>query len=520
MLFNSYIFVLTFLPAALLGYWVAVRISARAATVWLIACSLVFYGSWNASFLVLLLCSICFNYSVGTGLAALPEGQRRRWLFFVGIAANLLLLAFYKYLGPVVNFFEDYGIITDRAHLNIILPLGISFFTFTQIGYLVDRHDGLGKNLGFPRYMLFVTFFPHLVAGPILHIREVGPQITDPATFCIRGEGLASGLTLFTMGLFKKLVLADPLSGPVGAAFSHTAGLALFPAWAAALAYTVQLYFDFSGYSDMAIGLARMFNFRFPVNFDSPYKSRNTIEFWTRWHITLSRYLALLLYNPIAMRITRWRVSRGQKVSHKALAKPGAFLQMVAVPTFYTMLLGGIWHGAGIPFIIWGALNALYLVICHAWRVFVPHARNLSPSKTMIAGQILLTYIAWTVSTVFFRAATTTDALNMLGGMIGLHGIAPSLTANARQPESLSTDITAIATLTELAVSFAIIWCLPNTQQILADYRPILEDIRQPAPKWMRWRPSLGWALAIALTMAVCLIMLGKRNSAFLYYAF
>jgi D-alanyl-lipoteichoic acid acyltransferase DltB (MBOAT superfamily) len=533
MLFNSYAFLFAFLPLSLLGYYLAGKLGKTAAIAWLALCSLTFYGMWNASFLVLLVSSICFNYAIGTAVGRSEEGRKKQYLFAFGVAANLAVLAFYKYLGPLVGFLQYYGLITSRAHLDIILPLGISFFTFTQIGYLVDRRDGLGENLDFLRYTVFVTFFPHLIAGPILHIREIGPQLLDRCVLRLKAECVAPGLAMFAIGLSKKVLLADPLSDVVAAGFGHSAAIALVPAWIAAAAYTLQLYFDFSGYSDMAIGIARMFGIKFPLNFDSPYKTRGAIEFWQRWHMTLSRYLGLLLYNPVAMRITRWRVAHGQKISHKALATPSAFFTMIMVPIFYTMALAGIWHGAGLQFLIFGLLNAFYLSANHAWRVFLPQNKKALPRRETVVLQVLLTYMAWTVSLVFFRSATCTEALHLLSGMAGLRGIGIPLHmvgalnklghAGRWIAQHTAKDdplhIASLQTIVRLIATFAVVWAAPNSQQIMAAFSPVLEEIREPAPVRMQWRPNMAWGLVIGGLLCID-VMSFRQTSVFLYFQF
>ncbi len=233
-------------------------------------------------------------------------------------------------------------------------PLGISFFTFTQIGYLLDCRNGLARDRSPLNYTLFVAFFPHLIAGPILHNREIMPQFADAATYRYSAHNLAAGLGIFLLGLLKKCLLADPCAAVVGPGFANPDALTFFPAWQVALSYSLQLYFDFSGYSDMAIGLARMFNVRFPLNFNSPYKARSVIEYWQRWHMTLTRYLNLCLYDPLALAITRRRRARGQSTRREAQATPLGFAQMVLLPIFVTMTLAGIRHGSGPTFLVFG----------------------------------------------------------------------------------------------------------------------------------------------------------------------
>ncbi|MBT5260335.1 MAG: MBOAT family protein, partial [Nitrospina sp.] len=347
MLFNSYAFIFLFLPVTLLGFQlIGNRGHCRVAVSWLIGASLFFYGWWNPAYLGLILTSILFNYAVGVSLGSRPA----KTVLVVGIAANLGLLGYFKY----ANFFVDnINALTgsDIVLERIILPLAISFFTFQQITYLVDTYRGETQECDFLRYCLFVTFFPQLIAGPIVHHREMMPQFAKD-TFCrLKAKHLAVGLTIFSVGLFKKVILADGIavySTPVFDAAEAGVILTFVDAWCGALAFTFQLYFDFSGYSDMAIGLGRMFGIILPVNFFSPYKASNIIEFWRRWHITLSRFARDYLYIPLGGN------------------RKGTLLRFANL--MITMLLIGLWHGAGWTFVIWGGLHGSYLVINHGWH--------------------------------------------------------------------------------------------------------------------------------------------------------
>lgn len=530
MLFNSFVFLFAFLPLALLGYAIAGRVGERAAVTWLAICSLAFYGFWNTSFLILLTGSILFNYAVGTTVGRLPDGRRKSLLFAFGVVANVLLLVCYKYLDPTVSFLQDYGLIIDQTRLNIVLPLGISFFTFTQIGYLVDRRDHVGENLDFLRYVVFVTFFPHLIAGPILHIRDIGPQLLKRDTFRVAADRVAPGLALFILGLSKKVLIADPLGEPVAAAFTQAQTTGLIPAWVGAVSFALQLYFDFSGYSDMAMGLAHIFGFRFPINFASPYKTRGIIELWQHWHITLSRYLGLLLYNPLAMRITRWRISRGKKINRKALATPAAFLSMVALPTFYTMTIAGIWHGAGLQFIVFGLLNGTCLTINHAWRVFGPQSEH-QPGWAANAGLVAFNLLTWSLALVFFHAVDFQQAEQMLCAMFGANGLAlpPYLGAALAHLDAAGRWLNVHATvghgattihgMIRLILTLAIVWGLPNTQQLMAEKSPSIEAVNDPAPAWMQWRPDWKWSVFLGALLCADLLSF-RQTSVFLYFQF
>ncbi len=336
MLFNSYEFLFYFLPATLLGYVVACRLGRGAVIGWLALASIFFYGYWKPAFLVLLAVSILLNFTCS--LLILKMTDRVKWKRLVlggGIAANLLLLGYYKYFFPLLNFLHGHGI-GGKEWPGVLLPLGISFFTFTQIGYLIDLSQGSAERQSFIDYVLFVTFFPHLIAGPILHHSEIMPQFTAER-HQVNLSDLAVGCTWFVMGLFKKVAIADVMAKTADPAFGNPGSLTFLHAWGGLLSYALQLYFDFSGYSDMALGLARMFSIEFPLNFDSPYKAKNMAEYWQRWHMTLTRYLNLYLYNPISLWVVRRRVAAGKKVSRKVAATPEGFLNMIAFPTMTTM---------------------------------------------------------------------------------------------------------------------------------------------------------------------------------------
>ena len=289
MLFNSYAFLFVFLPVALGGFIFAGRFSRPIAGVWLIVCSFVFYGWWNPAFCFVLAASILFNYAISL-LLVRTEGSPRRCniILVIGIALNLAALVYFKYLAWLVGLLDE-AFAAGFDVPNIVLPLGISFFTFTQIGYLVDCATGVARDRNPLNYVLFVTFFPHLIAGPILHNQDIMPQFASPATYRWSSTNAAVGSGIFVLGLLKKGVLADHAGIGVAEAFAHPDGLSLFAAWQASLSYSLQLYFDFSGYSDMAIGIARMFNVTLPLNFNSPYKATSVIDYWQRWHMNLTR---------------------------------------------------------------------------------------------------------------------------------------------------------------------------------------------------------------------------------------
>ena len=523
MLFNSDIFLFVFLPVVLLGYYLLGRVARRAAAGWLIGASFFFYGWWNPAYVPLLLASVTFNYLCGLAiLANAAAPQRQSVIAILGISANLGALLYYKYLFPFLGVLHAHGILGAQFQASILLPLGISFFTFTQIGYLVDCRQGVAKERGATDYFLFVTFFPHLIAGPILHHAEIMPQFARSETYRLRAENLSVGFTIFVIGLAKKVLLADSLATTADAGFAHFEALRMVGAWSALLSYSLQLYFDFSGYSDMAIGIARMFGVRFPLNFNSPYKARSIIDFWQRWHMTLTRYITLYLYNPIVLMITRARVARGLGISRRATATPGGFTTLIVLPTLFTMAIAGIWHGAGLQFLIFGLLHGAYLSINHAWRVFGPRTPQVARFRVRdIAagvGQCLLTYLAVLVGQVFFRADSTFSAISLLARAIGLHGI--DLSAADLPAVDIRGDHAQMLHALRIAALFAIVWFLPNTQQIMARFEPTSSKMAEPTQRYWQWQPSLSWGLVITVLLVMTLVQRLGDPAKFLYFQF
>ena len=507
MLFNSYVFVFAFLPVSLAGFFVLATMGRQLARIWLIAVSLVFYGWWNPDFLPLLGVSILGNFLISRLLLAVADRARLQgWLLGGAVALNLAALVHYKYLAAVLGFLRLHDI-TDMVFADPALPLGISFFTFTQIGYLADCRGTspvVRRGSGWLDYALFVTFFPHLIAGPVLHHREMMPQFSVPANFRPIAANLAFGLGLFTLGLLKKCLLADPTGLVVAPGFAQAGNLALFASWQVALSYSLQLYFDFSGYSDMAVGLARMFNLRFPVNFNSPYKARSVIEYWQRWHITLTRYLTQYLFNPITMALLRHRAARGLPVGRAAQETLAGFALMLVLPLSVTMGLAGIWHGAGWNFLVFGLLHGFYLSVNHAWRIFGGKSPR-QPGRGTAIVSIGFTYLAVLVGAVIFRAPNLGAASDLLAGMAGMHGAGVTIPSDAREQGRLALD------LVWLGLLYAIVWGMPNTQEIMG-------EVAGRAPVW-RWRLSLPWAIGFGVAAAVGLLSIGGTGE-FLYFQF
>jgi len=520
-LFNSYFFLFAYLPVVLSVFFVLGRRSRTWASMWLAASSVFFYGWWNPAYVGLLLGSILFNYAIGYSLAhsaGAAGASNRKIVLAFGIAGNLALLGYYKYANFLV---DNLNLLlgSDYVLAGIILPLGISFFTFTQIAFLVDAYQGKAREYNFIHYCLFVTYFPHLIAGPVLHHKEMMPQFTQPDTYRIQASHIAVGATIFFIGLFKKVVLADGVAPYAAPAFDAAAAgepLELFQAWGGALAYTMQLYFDFSGYSDMAIGLSRLFGITLPLNFHSPYKAVNIIEFWRRWHMTLSRFLRDYLYIPLGG-------------NRKGGTRRYANLVI-------TMLLGGLWHGAAWTYVIWGGLHGGYLVINHLWRALrrkLGHDLSRTTWRGRVAGTAI-TFVAVVVGWVFFRAANLEAALVMLRAMAGWSGVtlpaafAASL-GELRVPlEALGLHFrlgggSQFVSLYSWVIALSLIaFFAPNTQEIMRHWRPGFDAAHALASvknTRLAWAPTVGWAIVISMVAAAGILSL-SHPSEFLYFQF
>jgi alginate O-acetyltransferase complex protein AlgI len=512
MLFNSISFIFFFLPATLAGFFLIGRSSHRGAAAWLTAASLFFYGWWSPVLLALLVPSVAANYIAGLAIAR-SAGPMRRALLIAGVAGNLLVLGYFKYanfflasLNAVANTGFDLG--------QIVLPIGISFFTFTQIAFLVDTCRGEARAYDPIHYALFVTNFPHLIAGPILHHKEIVPQFERPGMYRLDYQDVSVGLTIFCIGLFKKMVVADGVAPFVAPAFAAHDPVMFFAAWGGALAYTLQIYFDFSGYSDMAIGLARLFGVTFPLNFHSPYKAGNIVDFWRHWHMTLSRFLREYLYFPLGGN-RRGRLRR--------------YLNLMI-----TMLLGGLWHGAAWTFVIWGGLHGLYLMIHHAWHG-LRERRGLPAQASSALGRGIaraVTFLAVVVAWVFFRADSLPQAWTVLKGMTGGNGIEASAGLLTRMGAAggwlaghgilVPVPGGGWSLVVWLAVLLPIVWFAPNTQQIMADYRPALAVPKEVAGRfwrWFTWRPGLVWAGATACLALAAFARL-RHVTEYIYFNF
>ncbi|HEY6454257.1 MAG TPA: MBOAT family protein [Steroidobacteraceae bacterium] len=493
MLFNSFIFALLFLPITLGGFFLIARRSHGAAALWLALASLVFYGWWNPRFVTLLLASVAFNYLIGRAIARAVArgtvGALARLLTFTAIAVDLLTLGVFKYLNFFIATADSFApSLLPLTH--IVLPLGISFFTFTQIAFVVDAYRGIAREYNPIHYLLFVTYFPHLIAGPILHHKQMMPQFALAAVYRPKSANLFAGAAVFTIGLAKKVLLADSFSEYSLPVFTmaHTGVQPPFSmAWLGLLAYSLQIYFDFSGYSDMAIGLSRLFGIHLPVNFNSPYKAVNIVDFWRRWHMTLSQFLRDYLYVPLG----------GNR--HGKLRR---YINLMV-----TMLLGGLWHGANWTFVIWGGLHGAYLIVVHAWQA-VRTRIGITGDGNSVSGTAfakLLTFLAVAMAWVFFRAESFGAASRMLRAMFDSapDSLWQDLRHNLVPPDS-PAYIIALFTAGILIVS-----TFPNAQELSA-------RLEQP-PRALR---VVGIGALIVVVLLLVAIDESRGVSEFIYFNF
>lgn len=475
MLFNSYSFILIFLPATLVGYYLLRKsVNVRAANALLVLASLVFYSWWDSRYTLLLLGSILVNYTIGLNLHRKQHWNHRRKLLLVsGIAINLAALGYFKY----TNFFIDNLNLALGTGFNlehIVLPLAISFFTFQQIAFLMDTYRGDCEEYDFLNYSLFVTFFPQLIAGPIVHHKEMMPQLQQKKK-SVLAENLAIGFSIFSIGLFKKVIIADSMAEfatPVFQAADAGQHVSFLEAWFGAISYSLQLYFDFSGYADMAIGAARMFGIRLPLNFNSPYKAVNIVDFWRRWHMTLSRFLRDYLYIGLGGN----RQGKAKQIRNLML----------------TMLLGGLWHGAGWNFLIWGGLHGALLVLNHSWLSLRKNLLGHDTSRSTFGGRVIsrvITFVAVTFCWVFFRAETFAGAQRICASMLDPSNLklppkyqerwgemADWLVAKGAefQPMGLLSSLSDLYTV--LALVLLAMW-LPNSQELISRYNPAYQPV-------------------------------------------
>jgi alginate O-acetyltransferase complex protein AlgI len=512
MLFNSPVFLFAFLPIAIIGYYFLLHRNFQTGRiVWLVLVSLFFYSWWNPVYLPLIAGSIVANYYLGLGINN-SIGSKRKALVTLGVSLNLGLIAYFKYANFLVDSLS--GIIsTDFNIQRVILPLAISFFTFQQISYLVDIYKGQPVERKFFNYCLYVSFFPQLIAGPIVRHYEMLPQFHAYSLGNV-SEYLAQGFSLFVVGLFKKVVMADSLAqyaSPIFLQADNNLAVSFTEAWIAAIAYSFQLYFDFSGYSDMALGLALMFGIKLPINFFSPYKSASIIDFWRNWHITLSRFLKDYLYIPLGGN------------------RSGRLRRYVNL--LITMLLGGLWHGASWNFVIWGGIHGFLLMINNIWRGFCEKWIGMdSLSRLSFAPiGILITFTVVTLAWVVFRAETLSGAMNMYAAMFGISGAAipdswsglwQELSQFGTNAKLLTSSANPLPTDFEFGLlmtfSIFVIWFLPNTAQT---FKWQVVQPEHEKRNGLQWQPSSIWLLVIA-SMLIASLELMNSKSEFLYFQF
>lgn len=512
MLFNSPIYLFLFLPITILVFFALRRWRRDASALsWLVVASLFFYGFWNPVYLLLIGTSLAVNFWTGIHISNRKSAYRRAWLVS-GVAFNLLLLGYFKYTDFLLTNVNAIA----GTHLpvpQITLPLAISFFTFQQIAFLVDSYYTDLSDYHLVHYALFVTFFPQLIAGPIVHHREMMPQFHRLRDIMTRRQDLAVGITFIAAGLFKKVVLADSLAPLADSVFNHTGDghtLTAGDAWVGSLAFTFQIYFDFSGYTDLAIGSARLFGIRLPENFNSPYKATSIIDFWRLWHITLSRFLRHYLYIPLGGN------RHGRIRRHRNL--------------FITMVLGGLWHGASWNYVIWGAIHGVALVGNHIWRATAGKLLVTEHPVARAIGKLFavaLTFFIVNCALIFFRAPDISGAWQILLSLFHPDMALSKYYLGLLEQNNVGQFIVAISSAGQLWVqpvvllsaAAALCWFAPNTQQWTARWQPVINTSTKPVPTRLLWRPNVGWALFTSALLTVSLMSIGTI-SRFIYFQF
>jgi D-alanyl-lipoteichoic acid acyltransferase DltB (MBOAT superfamily) len=540
MLFNSYQFIFGFLPITLLGFYLLGARRRDWALLWLTAASLFFYAWWRPINVLLIAPSILINLGLARLLARHREQRPAlaRLELICGIVFNLCFLGYFKYTMFLEGVANDV-VGTHFVLTHIILPLGISFITFQKIAFLADVHAGRVSAFTLREYALFVLFFPQLIAGPIVHYREMMPQFRAiSARF--DAENVSVGLTLFSMGLAKKLLLADPLAPLVSPLYQLAASgrsLGLIDGWIAGVGFLLQVYFDFSGYSDMALGLARFFGIKLPVNFFSPLKTSSIVDYWLRWHQTLTRFLTAYIYNPLTLRFTRAWMASGRKTVGGRDMTVHAFTRLVMVPTLITMFVSGVWHGAGYTFLIFGMMHGVYITLNHAWRQVRqqvwPGSKQYESSLAFVGW--VVTFLEVTFAIVMFRAPTVHGAVTVWSDMLGLHGVTlPEgvlarlgsiglwMRAHGLQPDATSGAVL-IQGVARVSLLFAFVLIMPNSLELLAAYEPAIGVKPAKRQGWLlrhsQWTNNGAWAVGIATITAAALLSLGQLSE-FLYWQF
>lgn len=519
MVFSSYVFLFGFLPIAFALTYLAGRWNKLAAKLTLLAASLVFYSWWSPKQLPLLLGSIVFNFFIG-GLIQRAEARgQSRWVriwLTLGLVGDVSFLCWFKYGNFIAdNLSNVTGVDFDLP--KIALPLGISFFTFQKIAYLIDSARGQARKIGFLDFSLFAAFFPQLISGPIVHYKEIVPQLMSRRFGKLIVRNVLIGLTILAIGLFKKAVIADTLAGYSKPLFQSAQdhGFNLLTGWLAAVTFTFQLYFDFSGYSDMAIGLGRMFGIKLPLNFHSPLRAPNIIDYWRRWHMTLQRFIVSYIFQPMSLPLNRMAANRGLKGWPQ-------FFVAVALPTFVTFLIVGAWHGVGWTFVLFGGMHAIYICLNEAWREFGKQRRRKLKKLGVTVreggplGAVssrLITLVAVGFANVMFRASNVESAWHIWKGMTGFPGQGPATASNLD-----------LGLVMALVVSTALVFLAPNTQQIMRRFGPAYNwkdwrDVARAPLDWT-WKPSTLGLAFVGLTLFLGVIFIQRGQAVFLYFNF
>jgi alginate O-acetyltransferase complex protein AlgI len=538
MQFNSLEFLLLFLPIAVFSFIASRKLRPNGTLVFLVVVSLVYYMSWDPEYLWVIMCSIGFNFYCGNLLSDPSRSHiKNQFILPFGIIVNLGFMAYFKY----ANFFIDNlsGLTGWDVYLNpIFLPIAISFFTFQQIAYLIDVSNGLIKETRFLDYCVFITFFPQLVAGPVVLYREMMPQFEKPTFGLLNYENISVGLTIFSVGIFKKVVLADGIEIYSTQVFNAAeAGIALtfFEAWGGALAYTFQIYFDFSGYSDMAIGLARIFGIVLPLNFNSPFKATNIIEFWRRWHMSLTRFFTHYLYQPLAMKLMRISLIRKNNTVL-------FFFLTSGLPVLFVFTLIGLWHGASWTYVAFGLFHGVCIVANLLWQLILKPTENKIKDKRVVYSWICwaVTFLCVMLSFVVFRSESFQGAVSIFESMAGMHGVAMHasyfnylnlifplgdwLAASGWEFRNM-VYLHGAKQIGALFVLGFIVFFLPNMQQLMINYKPAL-NINDwgrgiSTGQWWQWQPKTIIAILVSLFTLLSLnFAFHSDEKIFLYYKF
>lgn len=518
MLFFEYSFLFLFFPFCFAGYLYILRYKASFIAGWLALNSVIFYSIWDYSNLLPLFASIFSNYFLGYRIAQASTKKRKKAIFIPAILLNLTLLGYYKYSNFLGSFFDPEAFLSENVS-TVAIPLGISFFTFTQIAFLADTYKEKCREYNLVNYILFVTYFPHLIAGPIIHHKEMMPQFKTLAKQAFQWENLSLGVSLFMIGLFKKVIVADYFVSGIQSIFSQSSGeVSFINAWFGTLSYTMQIYFDFSGYSDMALGLSKVFGIKLPVNFNSPYQATSIVDFWRRWHITLSRFLRDYIYIPLG----------GNRHG-----EPRKYMNL-----FLTMFIGGLWHGAGWTFIIWGSLHGILLILNNLLiRFFSLLPFSFPKGRLVLEVKKIFTFLIVALLWVPFRAQDLKGTLNIWKGCLGFNGFAfPEVWG--QKMGALSSIVTKIGFTFEqivpafslysapfLFIALLVALYAPNSIQIFGPYKKDIAlfesytDIPNSKIGFLTWKPTKRCA-AVMVILSIFALWCRYEVTEFLYFQF